>query len=573
VADFIAANLISSIQPERYQTAVSTGEPITVQFFRDMDQTTFSDATIALQVVGTVLRVPCTYGYASRVLTITPSSPLSPSVSYEVTLVGDVNPVNDLLTSGISGIKDIAGNGMVGTFSWAFTTGTIATPTVPTLITPGHQSAIGSQPIFQWTSVTSSTGTLTYQIQVSLSNTFETIYWPLSTDLYNQTSTTIQPARSFTLNKEYWWRVRAIVTDGQGNPIPGPWSLTYNFYYGDPTKGTVTPDDRPLGLIPPTPWIVEVVGANPAPGTSNLITPPELVMAVINGQVDLGQLTETSFSLTSKAVDGVWDPNAFKPIFSPSLNGSIFGSGGITVPGPEDSYQQILVSGPLVDVRPQGVFDGTQTTLQLAVPQNYWQSNNQYTLSLNLNELQAPLTWSWTSQWAPVFSSVDDVKSTTSFFMPELVDDDIWYKIRRNSLYAIMIQVYVPTQVDGSSWIYRPPISFNPNNPPFFAREYVRIKSTLDFLNDKYRQIMTGPRTQLGDFTVDPSLQALQGNLREAVIQLKNELRPFEDKLHGHTNRGYARGAAAGRGDYMMNDNPLRHWPFGLSRRGPSFRQ
>jgi hypothetical protein len=571
LANFTSANLIIGITPERYQSSVPTNTKIILTFLRDMDISTFSDATIALEVVGTVLRVPCTYSYSARVLTITPTTALNPGTSFKVTIVGDVNPVNDLLSANITGIKDILGNGMVGIFEWQFTTDSLGVPTTPSLITPVKESAIGSQPIFQWTSVTyAGTAAPYYQIQVSLTNTFETIYWPVAGDVVNQSSVVVQPARSFTYNQEYWWRVRAVSTDSLGHPVPGDWSAVSNFLYGDPTSGTVTPDDAPLGLVPPLAEQVAVLLANPAPATSNLGTYPETISVTLSGAISLSQLNSSTLTLLGEAVDGSWDPEAFKPIFSPSLNGSMFGSGGITVPGPEDSYQQILVSGPLIDSVPQGQSINDQTTITLEVPASYFQSNNRYTVTLTLQELAAPLEWSFTSRWSPVFAGARDVREMTDFFFPQLTDDDIWFKIRRNSLYAIMIQVYPPTQVDGQSWIYRPPMSFNPNNPPFFAREYVRLKSCLDLLREKFMVLLTGPRTSLGDFTVDQQSVALRNNLDLAIKELKEQLRPFEDKLHGHTNRGYARGGHSGRGD-MGGRNPLREWPFGIVRKGPNF--
>jgi hypothetical protein len=376
--------------------------------------------------------------------------------------------------------------------------------------------------------------------------------------------TSVQPGRSLVINKEYWWRVRANVTG-----VLGAWSSSSNFYYGDPTLGTVTPDDSPIGVLN-TVFPIQVVDANPKPATSNLSNYPTTISVKINGQINLNNLTANSMTITGDAVDGTWDPQAIVPQFSPSLNGSVWGSGGITYPGPEDKYQLIKVSGSL-GATATGTFDGTYTTLSIPVSAGFFNDNNRYTITLDLVELPQPLSWTFTSRWTPVFASAYDVKQTTARFMPELLDDDIWYKIRRNSLYAIMIQVYVPTQIDGQAWIYRPPISFNVNNPPFFAREYVRLKSTLDFLEDKYFQLLTTPTTQLGDFTVNGQNNALRDNLQYAVQELKYQIKPFEDKLHGHTNRGYARGSWAGRGDYQFNGNPFRSWPFGTVRKGPNF--
>jgi hypothetical protein len=186
---------------------------------------------------------------------------------------------------------------------------------------------------------------------------------------------------------------------------------------------------------------------------------------------------------------------------------------------------------------------------------------------LDVPELAAPVEWDFTSNWKPVFTSSHSVRQITDFFVPELTDDDLWFVIRRNSLYAIFIQVYMPTKVDANFQIYQPPVSFDVNNPPFYAREYVRIKSGLDLLKAKYYQLLDKPQTTLADFSVNPNTAALKENIAQAISEIKLELKEFEDSLRGHSNRGYARGREAQRGSYGSGQIDTFEFPYRVHAR------
>ena len=547
MADFTTSNLIVSVDPTRFATGVLVNQPIVVTFLRDMKASTFTDATVALEIVGTVQRVPITYSYANRQLTILAvGGRLLPSTSYKLSLVGDVKPIADALTSNITGIRDILGNGLAGIFTTEFSTGAGSAAVSPTPLLPINQTSIVNQPVFVWEAI----GADSYQVQVSKSNTFETIFWPLPVDgTVTITTATVAPARPFDANVEYWWRVRGVISG-----VPGSWSATSNFFYGNPSLGVVDDEDSPLGF-PAVPLPVSVYAASPAPGTANLKTYPTAITVSLAGAVNTSALTAANLTVVGQAVDGNWDPSASIPVFSPSLNGALLGSGGLTYPAQVDTFQQIVESGPLSGATLTTSLVGNLTKLTLTLPSgSYFKPNNIYTITLDIPELATPLVWTFTSQYSPLFSGVrsvrewiDDLFVTTT--PPS--DDEILYKLRHNSLYALFIQTYPPTKLDGESWIYDPPVSFNLNNPPFFVRKYVELKTAHDFLRKRFWSSIGGGKTQLGDFSVDSQNTALTQNIKLAYAKLEEELLPFTDKLHGHTNRGYARGSWAQRGTGM----------------------
>jgi hypothetical protein len=259
-------------------------------------------------------------------------------------------------------------------------------------------------------------------------------------------------------------------------------------------------------------------------------------------------------TLIGQAVDGEWDAQSAAPSFSPSLNGDMFGSGGIDYPAAVDAAQQITEAGALSATPVASIVNG-RATLTLTVPTSYWKPNNLYTVTLDLAELEAPVSWAFTSAYQPIFASVRSVREWTDpLFADGITDDEILYKIRHNSLFALWIQVFVPTQVDGQSWVYDPPVSFNVNNAPFFVRKYVELKTAHDFLRQKLWGLLGAGKTQLGDFSVDRQTIAVKDQMKLAFDQLERELQPYVDKLYGHTKRGYARGQWAIRGGGMFGN-------------------
>jgi hypothetical protein len=431
---------------------------------------------------------------------------------------------------------------------------------------PVNESSILTQPNFVWLPVS---GAITYQIQVALQNTFENIYWPTTAAFWTTNQLFINPDKTFDLSQEYWWRVRGVSNSGS----VGPWSAPSTFYYGDPSLGVVTPDDISLGDIFNTQQPLTVLYASPTPGASNLPANdyPQQIKLVLSGQVDASTVVNGCISISAEAVDGTtFDANQFTPIFSPSLNGSQFGSGGITAEQAVDEYQRIYVSPPLRDLAVAYSYDGNNTILTADVPASYWNNNNIYTVTLDIAQLQNPISYSFSSAWTPLFAGVRAVRSTTDHFMPGASDDEILFHIRDASLEALRIQVYPPTQLDGMRWVYNPPISFNINNPPYFVRKFVEITTSMDLLNHYLTSLLGQGKTTLGDFETDKQTMSLKQNIQFALQNMEEELRPYLDQLHGLTNRGYARGEWAQRGD-RNHVNTQWGYPFGSRPRGTTF--
>ena len=116
---------VVSTSPSNGATGVAVTAPISVRFSEPIDPNTISGSTFGLRD-GANQVVPATLAYSSgaRTATLTPTSSLAYSSAYTATVTG-----------GSGGVKDLAGNALVGDHSWSFTTS--APPPPPPTDGPG----------------------------------------------------------------------------------------------------------------------------------------------------------------------------------------------------------------------------------------------------------------------------------------------------------------------------------------------------------------------------------------------------------------------------------------------------
>ena len=141
---------VVSTSPASGAIGVNPATTITATFSEAIDPTTITTNTV--QLLGpsqsgsegnTVVPATVTYSSATETATLTPTSALATSTGYTAELVG-----------GSTGIKDLAGNALVGNFTWSFTTAAAAPPpgtcpcniwsasTVPAAVDAGDPSAV-----------------------------------------------------------------------------------------------------------------------------------------------------------------------------------------------------------------------------------------------------------------------------------------------------------------------------------------------------------------------------------------------------------------------------------------------
>jgi hypothetical protein len=113
---------VVSTNPANGAIGVNPATTVTAVFSEAIDPTTINGNTFQLLGPGqsgsetnTVVPATVTYTAATQTATLTPTSALAASTNYTAELVG-----------GSSGVKDLAGNALVGNYTWSFTTAATA---------------------------------------------------------------------------------------------------------------------------------------------------------------------------------------------------------------------------------------------------------------------------------------------------------------------------------------------------------------------------------------------------------------------------------------------------------------
>jgi hypothetical protein len=109
----VTAPTISTRTPAAAATNVNVDSQVSVTFNEPLDPTTVSTSSVELRAGSTVIPASVAYSAASYVVTLTPSTSLSPSTVYTVNVRGGSTDPR---------IKDLAGNALAATASWTFTT-------------------------------------------------------------------------------------------------------------------------------------------------------------------------------------------------------------------------------------------------------------------------------------------------------------------------------------------------------------------------------------------------------------------------------------------------------------------
>lgn len=116
----IAELAVTSTAPANEQTGVALNSKVVGVFNKDVRSDTVNETSFTLHGAGeTAIVGAVTYNSATRTATLTPGSNLTGSTSYTATLTTDV--------------EDDAGNSLLESVAWGFTTGDAADTTAPTL--------------------------------------------------------------------------------------------------------------------------------------------------------------------------------------------------------------------------------------------------------------------------------------------------------------------------------------------------------------------------------------------------------------------------------------------------------
>jgi hypothetical protein len=117
---------LSGMTPAAGATNVSTATKVSATVSEAMNASSISGATFVLRdAANALVAATVSYNSTSRVATLTPSQPLAAATSYTATVAG-----------GSTGVKDAAGNAMIGNYAASFTTAAAPVPSPSISIWP-----------------------------------------------------------------------------------------------------------------------------------------------------------------------------------------------------------------------------------------------------------------------------------------------------------------------------------------------------------------------------------------------------------------------------------------------------
>lgn len=204
-------NFIYKTIPRHTEKEIVLNSHIEVHFMIDINQQTMkNEHFILLNMTEQKIEV-VNHEYQRRKLKISPIHPFRPNCHYQLQIIG-----------GEQGVKDITGRAMPDTYEIEFYTKDVEGIKPPKILSPTNLVEVRENPSFKLQSVPEANH---YELQISKSNTFHNLEWPVD-KVYQITDTEIIPDITYETG-QYYTRVRSV--DTQGNK--SSWSPTVQFYY------------------------------------------------------------------------------------------------------------------------------------------------------------------------------------------------------------------------------------------------------------------------------------------------------------------------------------------------------
>ena len=267
---------VVATNPANGAAGVPTNTILEIFFNEPVDPVTLGQVTLTQG--GSTVSTTQSLSNGNQTLSLTPATPLLPSLSYAIS---------------ITGVKDTAGNTLAGTITSTFSTGStidLNAPTVSGFNPVSGSTGVGlnvqlvvtfSKPIDPQSLTASQFGLFDYNTGYKLSGTFALAA--------NATSATFTPSESLQPNTYYTFEVATCYyifcpvasgyTDVAGNPGSGSYTLF--------TTGTSSVTTAPT-----------VVSINPPNGTTSTVPENVQIAAIISTQVDPLTVSQSAITLT-----------------------------------------------------------------------------------------------------------------------------------------------------------------------------------------------------------------------------------------------------------------------------------
>ncbi|MCP4345626.1 MAG: Ig-like domain-containing protein, partial [Desulfobacterales bacterium] len=202
---------VTSTSPENKETDISVDTAVTVTFSEPMKSSTVTTATFFVNNM--MKNIAGTVTYDGTTGTFTPAENLAYNTDYIATVT--------------TAAKDLAGNPLVNSYVWSFTTGPepdITPPTVSSTSPENKETNVSVDAAVTATfseSMKSSTiTTASFFISNQAGNTTGTV-------VYNGTTATFTPAENFAYNTTYTAMIANTAKDLAGNPLKADYAWTF----------------------------------------------------------------------------------------------------------------------------------------------------------------------------------------------------------------------------------------------------------------------------------------------------------------------------------------------------------
>lgn len=210
-------NIVRRTVPRHTEENIPLDQEIHLLFMVDLNKNSISSEHVILFNITQQRTEDIHFEYYSKSLKVKSVLPLEPLNHYQLKLVGGVN-----------GIKSITGQTMAETYELEFYTKDVASIKPPRIFAPTNVSIVKEHVTFEFEKIKEADY---YEMQVSQSNTFHNIVWPLNEEkVYPMSELKVTPFIEYKTG-QYYARVRSVDTEG----IKSAWSSTISFYYdGNP---------------------------------------------------------------------------------------------------------------------------------------------------------------------------------------------------------------------------------------------------------------------------------------------------------------------------------------------------
>jgi hypothetical protein len=482
------------ISPANKEEGVVLNGTISIRFSTDIKADSLSPSTLILRKVnGSAIQTNISYERGLKTVFIKPQTILEPGTQYQLEIVG-----------GEHGILTITDVKLADTKLYEFTTAYASSLSSPLNLMVNNLNSYLS---LSWQKPTyfNPATPIHYKIAISTSALDPdldpgAVVWPLQGDQLNTIEGLLVNVNRPLEPNNYYAYVVAETKDHKS-----AW-ISYQFLVDSASPSGSSSNDA---------FLFEVSATYPEPDSVNIV--PEDIKILFTDELNLESVSSSS----------VYVVKAPKP---KSINMIDL----LTKFSPAKALSAVIDT-PMPNL------------ISIVIDTTALEPNTEYTVvlretikSTSGSMLGEAYFFSFVSSYSPLFGDAERIRDDVKIFLQNVPDRVLYKYMHEASL----------TVLDVVSTVISPYIEEDfLANTPRYAGEYVRFQVGYDLVVNAMVAEMNGIGSlkTLGDLTVQPNQNISQVN--EILKNLKSRIKPWEDKLHGHNNRGYAKPTVAIRGE------------------------